>query len=245
MANRAKHDRALYRALQHFRNYCSIRNKIPDRSSAELARASLVCNGRMASPGLERPSWSCVLIRWPYGLCSWLSFHGDTLVLANILILVCRAVASNNSFNPTAGARPGFSDIQPRRRRANSGVRHRMKVSIAFISLLASSAYAAAAPPSPLPSGQYTFQHKFAEQPNLPSVPMLAKINGLHIVLVNRARFGGFPKGVVADGILMWHAASKQWIIGHKASDRNVKEVGGCSGGPDAIDLQKKIYWTC
>ena len=119
-----------------------------------------------------------------------------------------------------------------------------MKVSLILISLFATSALAAS-PPSLLPSGNYTFQHRFAEQPNLPSVQVLAKISGLHIVLVNSTPSKIFPKGIIADGTLMWHTRSKQWIIGHSASDRNAKEVGGCSAGPEVVDLQKKIYWTC
>jgi len=120
-----------------------------------------------------------------------------------------------------------------------------MKVSVVFISLLAAWTLASAAPRLPIPSGSYTFQHRFAEQPNITGMHVLAKINGRHIVLVNRDKPSGFPPGVIAEGTLMWHAGTKQWIIGNKASDRYTKVVGGCSDGPEVIDLQKKIYWTC
>ena len=43
----------------------------------------------------------------------------------------------------------------------------------------------------------------------------------------------------------MWHAASQQWIIGHEASDKSVSDVGGCSNGPETVDLVNKVYWTC
>ena len=43
----------------------------------------------------------------------------------------------------------------------------------------------------------------------------------------------------------MWHPASKRWIIGEKPSDRSLQEVGGCSDGPEVVDLVRKIYWTC
>jgi len=120
-----------------------------------------------------------------------------------------------------------------------------MKSLVAYVSLLALAALSACASMSPISSGQYTFQHRFAEHPTLSSVPLIAKINGTHIVLINQTQSDVFPKGTLAEGTLMWHAASKQWIIGKKDSDRYVKDVGGCSDGPEVVDLQQKIYWTC
>ncbi len=43
----------------------------------------------------------------------------------------------------------------------------------------------------------------------------------------------------------MWHAKSKHWIIGDNAKDKQAEEVGGCSDGPQVIDLKRGIYWTC
>jgi len=100
-------------------------------------------------------------------------------------------------------------------------------------------------PPVPIKPGQYTFQHKLAEHPTLPSFRLNATIRGSHIVLTNPAPSGPFPAGVLAEGELMWHAGSKQWIIGTKASDRKELDVGGCSDGPEVVDLVGKIYWTC
>ncbi len=120
-----------------------------------------------------------------------------------------------------------------------------MKHFAIFMALLVSSTQAGAAPPLPIRSGQYTFQHRFAEHPTVKSISFTAKINGTHIVLINKAKSDVFPKGVIAEGTLMWHAGSGQWIIGQEASDQLVKDVGGCSDGPEIIDLQKKIYWTC
>src|SRR5262245_33004444 len=105
-----------------------------------------------------------------------------------------------------------------------------MKHSLVLIPLLASCA-AATQPSVPVPSGQYIFQHRFAEHPNMPSVSMTARIDGAHIILVNEAQSSAFPKGVVADGTLMWHAGSRQWIIGKTGADSHAKEVGGCSDG--------------
>ncbi|KQZ57852.1 hypothetical protein ASD53_09630 [Lysobacter sp. Root559] len=97
----------------------------------------------------------------------------------------------------------------------------------------------------PIASGHYVFQHHFAEQPTIPSISLNATINGSHIVLVNSKASGPFPAGVLAEGELMWHAGSGQWIIGHEDGDRSVRDVGGCSDGPEVVDLIGKIYWTC
>ncbi|MFZ6875960.1 hypothetical protein ACO0LF_28190 [Undibacterium sp. Di27W] len=114
-----------------------------------------------------------------------------------------------------------------------------------MLALAFAASTATAAPPLPIRSGLYTFKHKFAEQPDMPSLVLTAKIRGQHIVLINRSVSDVFPKGVIAEGTLMWHAASKQWIIGTDKADRYAKDVGGCSAGPDVIDLRKRIYWTC
>jgi len=122
---------------------------------------------------------------------------------------------------------------------------HGIKHLIAMFVLAIWTSTVAAAPPLPLQSGQYTFKHRFAEQPNMPSLVLTAKIRGHHIVLINRRASEVFPKGVIAEGTLMWHAASKQWIIGTSKADRYARDVGGCSDGPDVVDLRKRIYWTC
>jgi len=120
-----------------------------------------------------------------------------------------------------------------------------MKRSIALIALLTSLAAQGSTLPPPLPSSQYAFQHKFAEQPKLPGTPLVAQINEFHIVLINESNSAIFPQGPIAEGTLMWHAASGQWIIGHSDSDRHAQSVGGCSDGPEVVDLVQKIYWTC
>ncbi|GAA0248567.1 hypothetical protein [Rhodanobacter caeni] len=106
-------------------------------------------------------------------------------------------------------------------------------------------AVAASAPPLPIASGQYTFRHRFAEQPDLPSISLAATIRGHHIVLVNRGESRVFPHGVVAKGTLVWNVAIRQWVIGTEPSDSTTPEAGGCSEGPEVVDLVKRIYWTC
>ena len=113
------------------------------------------------------------------------------------------------------------------------------------VSAIALGCSRANAPQIPLPSGHYVFQHRFAEHPTIPSIPLEVTINGSHIIVVNHSTTDTFPQGILAEGQLMWHAASEQWIIGHEASDRLAKDVGGCSDGPEVVDLSGRIYWTC
>lgn len=119
-----------------------------------------------------------------------------------------------------------------------------MKQLLAIAAIAASFSVGAATPKLPIRSGTYTFQHRFAEQPNLHNRPLTAEIRGRHIAIVSDAP-GIFPKGVVEDGTLMWHAKSKQWIIGESESDRYAKDVGGCSAGPTVVDLKNKVFWSC
>jgi hypothetical protein len=99
----------------------------------------------------------------------------------------------------------------------------------------------------PLASGEYVFVHKFAEaeQSNIPSIKLDVQIRGRHIVLTNNNESSAFPAGVIAEGTLMWHAGSGQWIIGTEPADAEAPEVGGCSDGPEVVDLERKVYWTC
>ena len=120
-----------------------------------------------------------------------------------------------------------------------------MKHALAVLISVVAGCSSASEPPVPIKSGEYTFQHRFAEHPTMPSFRLKARIDGSHIVLTNPAPSGPFPAGVIAEGELMWHAGSKQWIIGSNASDRSVEDVGGCSDGPEVVDLVAKVYWTC
>lgn len=122
-----------------------------------------------------------------------------------------------------------------------------MKHSLVLLALaiLVSACSDASAPAIPLAPGQYIFQHRFAEHPTIPSVELQVTIAGSHIVVVNPTASNPFPAGTLAEGQLMWHAMSQQWIIGQEASDKSALDVGGCSDGPETVDLVNKIYWTC
>lgn len=122
----------------------------------------------------------------------------------------------------------------------------RLRTGIVTGSLLAlAGCLAASDPPIPLSSGDYEFTHRFAEQPGIESMRLNVHVDGAHVIVVNPVASPPFPAGVLDEGTLMWHAATGQWIIGHEESDRTLRDVGACSGGPEVIDLQKRIYWTC
>jgi hypothetical protein len=116
---------------------------------------------------------------------------------------------------------------------------------IAAAGLLLVASASAASPALPIRSGTYTFQHRFAEQPEMLGAPLRAKIAGRRIVLINDGPDGVFPHGVIAEGTLTWHVKTKQWIISTERADRSAQDVGGCSDGPEVVDLFHRIYWTC
>lgn len=124
-----------------------------------------------------------------------------------------------------------------------------MKASrLAFISglLLIGSSWADNVHP-PLSDGEYVFKHMYAEAEHykINSIEVLVKISGNHVVVINNTHSDVFPMGVLEEGTLMWHSESGQWIIGTLPSDSEAAEVGGCTDGPTAIDIQNRIYWTC
>jgi hypothetical protein len=116
---------------------------------------------------------------------------------------------------------------------------------ITIVLLCISCSALAIAPALPLMSGKYTFHHRFSEQPQVKSITLIANIKGRHIELINQTNSAVFPLGTIAEGTLIWHKASKQWIIGDNTADAKAEWVGGCSDGPEVIDLINKTYWTC
>ena len=112
--------------------------------------------------------------------------------------------------------------------------------------LLATALSACASQPVlPIAPGVYRFQQRFAEQPSMQGAELKATIDGRHIELANEGESAVFPRGAIAEGELTWHARSRQWIIGVESADKDADEVGGCSDGPEVIDLVARIYWTC
>lgn len=116
---------------------------------------------------------------------------------------------------------------------------------LATLLTFVASPCALAGTPVPIPDGDYTFHHRFAEHPSMPGVDMQVRIRDGHIVVTNTAPGTPFGIGVVAEGELRWNAKNRAWIIARTPADADAEEVGGCSDGPYAIDLDGRTFWTC
>jgi hypothetical protein len=93
--------------------------------------------------------------------------------------------------------------------------------------------------------GEYVFQHKFAEHPNMSSIQLNVIVKGVLVTVINADDDAIFPLGIIDHGELFWHKGSSKWIIVYSPEDKDAKDVGGCSAGPSVIDLKEKVYWTC
>jgi len=122
-------------------------------------------------------------------------------------------------------------------------MKHSCLIVCIFFTMLSGTAQAD--PALPIKSGKYTFQHRDAEFPSSPGFSVKVVIRGNRITVINPKTYGPIPAGVIDKAMLMWHSKEKQWILGHKDTDRNAPEIGGCSDGPDIIDFQSRIIWTC
>ncbi|TCJ13442.1 hypothetical protein EZJ19_10350 [Parasulfuritortus cantonensis] len=100
-------------------------------------------------------------------------------------------------------------------------------------------------PVLPIKSGEYIFQHRDAEFPHSPGFPVRVVVRGNQITVINPKPYGPIPSGLIDQATLMWHSRTKQWILGYAESDRDAPEVGGCSAGPNTIDFESRIIWTC
>ena len=123
-------------------------------------------------------------------------------------------------------------------------MRKRSAVIICFVfGMLAGAVHAA--PALPIKSGEYIFQHRDAEFPDSHGFPVRVVVRGNRITVINPKPYGTIPGGVIDRATLMWHAKTKQWILGYSDADREAAEVGGCSDGPNVIDFKARIIWTC
>jgi hypothetical protein len=125
--------------------------------------------------------------------------------------------------------------------------RRKRVIALAAIALLCVSACLAAdGPEIPLKSGAYQFQWKDAEFPNSDGFPVRVEITDRRMRIINERVHREVPLGELADGELMWHAKSSQWILGHAESDKLAPSVGGCDGAdPFVVDFHTREIWTC
>jgi hypothetical protein len=98
----------------------------------------------------------------------------------------------------------------------------------------------------PLVSGAYQFQWKDAEFPTSAGFPVRVEISERRVRIFNDREHRAVPVGELANGELMWHAKSSQWILGHAESDKLAPSVGGCDGAdPFVVDFKTREVWTC
>ncbi len=99
-----------------------------------------------------------------------------------------------------------------------------------------------------IPNGKYRFDIAFAEWGGKSmgeKVTVMVSGSTIKIIYEGDGKLTSMKKGDIIDqGRLMKHKTGV-WIIGKAASDAQLDEIGGCTGGPAIIDLRKKKYWMC
>ena len=96
--------------------------------------------------------------------------------------------------------------------------------------------------------GKYTYKIAFDEwQGKSLGATCTVHIKGDSIKVVHNgtANLTGKKGEILDEGILMKHTNTGKWIIAHKTSDKDSKEIGGCSDGPSVIDFKQKRFWLC
>ena len=96
--------------------------------------------------------------------------------------------------------------------------------------------------------GTYTYSIAFAEWGGKSlgaTCTIKIKGNSIRVIHNGNKNLTGIKGEIIDQGIIVWHAKSKQWIIAHNSKDKNAKEVGGCSDGPSVIDFKHKRFWMC
>ena len=96
--------------------------------------------------------------------------------------------------------------------------------------------------------GMYTYSIAFAEwkgKTNGATCTVIINGDSIKVIHNGSKNLSGDKNDIIDQGIIMKHAKSGKWIIGHDEKDRNAKEIGGCSNGPSVIDFCRKIFWLC
>lgn len=76
-------------------------------------------------------------------------------------------------------------------------------------------------------------------------VTVIIEGNAVKVLYEGGGGLTSIKKGEIIDqGKIMKHK-SGDWIIGSHADDKELEEVGGCTGGPSIIDFKNKKYWMC
>ena len=96
-------------------------------------------------------------------------------------------------------------------------------------------------------NGTYQFDVAFAEWQGKSlgvKLTIIIKGDSAKVVYESHGSLTAEIGEVIDEGIIMKHK-SGQWIIGTDPKDKEIEEVGGCTGGPAIINFKEKKYWMC
>jgi len=98
------------------------------------------------------------------------------------------------------------------------------------------------------PNGRYRFDIAFAEWQGKSmgeKVTVVINRDSIKVIYEGDGQLALTRKGEVIDqGQIIKHK-SGEWIISNEPGDKELDEVGGCTGGPAIIDFKNKKYWMC
>lgn len=98
------------------------------------------------------------------------------------------------------------------------------------------------------PNGKYRYDIAFAEWQGKSmgeKLTVIIKGDSIRVVYEGDGNLSLAKKGqIINQGQIMKHK-SGVWIIGTHESDKELDEIGGCTGGPAIIDFRNKKYWMC
>jgi hypothetical protein len=97
-------------------------------------------------------------------------------------------------------------------------------------------------------NGTYTYSIAFAEWKGESlgaTCIVVIKGNSIKVIHNGSANLTGKKGDILDKGIVLKHTRTGKWIIGHSIKDKDLKEIGGCSGGPSIIDFKRKKFWIC
>lgn len=99
-------------------------------------------------------------------------------------------------------------------------------------------------------NGTYTYEIAFAEWGGKSlGDEIIVVLEDGHVSLIisensNAIWIGAQPRDVIEEGTLRRHK-SGVWMISNDESDVDLKEIGGCTGGPIIIDFKKRTIEMC
>lgn len=99
-------------------------------------------------------------------------------------------------------------------------------------------------------NGTYTYEIAFAEWGGKSlGDEIIVVLEDGHVSLIisensNAIWIGAQPGDVIEEGTLRRHK-SGAWMISNDESDVDLKEIGGCTGGPIIIDFEKRTIEMC